>query len=161
MKSFMKMIMFIIAVCMAIPVSGYAQEPSQVVKAVTAIVNKYEDVKGVESMTVVKGHGLELVKAMFNKQFGKEFMKGVTSITIINYSEASQETCQSLHKDFDVFLSLLEEFQVGKEKAFADNEYIRSFASVSEGGTLSDFIIAVEKEDSKMFMYMAGDIKVE
>jgi predicted lipoprotein len=67
-------------------------------------------------MTVTKGFGLSMVKMKFNKQFGKEFMKGVTRITVIEYSEASQQTCQSLHKELDAFSSLLKEADIGKEK---------------------------------------------
>ncbi len=81
-------------------------------------------------------------------------MKGVTSITIINYSEASQETCLALRKELDFA-------NIDKEKEFADNDYIRSFASVSgDEKTISDFVIAVEEKDSKMIIYMAGKIKV-
>ena len=59
------------------------------------------------------------------------------------------------------FLTLCEEFNVGKEKEFADNDYIRSFASVSDAGTISDFVNAVENKESKTIIYMAGEIKVE
>jgi hypothetical protein len=38
---------------------------------------------------------------------------------------------------------------------------MRSFASVIDENTLSDFIVAVENKDSKVIMYMAGKIKVE
>lgn len=161
MKHFLKRMTLLAVLAVMTVLNGQAQETSQTEKAVDGIVKKYENIQGVESIKVAKGSGLELVKKMFVKQFGKDFMKGVSSITIIGYSEASPETCQSLHKDFDLFMSLLEEFHVGKEEAFADNDYIRSFTSVSDSGTLSDFVIAVENEDSKMLMYMAGDIKVE
>ena len=143
-------------------VGGYAQEPAKVGTVVDGLVQKYGDVKGVDCMTLVKGKGLEMVKMMFNKQFGKEFMRGVTSITIIGYSEAPQETAQALRKDTDAFASLLEEFNLKEDSEFAGNGYIRSFASVSsDTGTLSDFIIAVEKDESKMIMHMAGVIKIE
>lgn len=122
------------------------------------IVKKHEGSHGVNCMTVVKGGGLEMLKMMFNKEFGKEFMRGVTSITLIEYSDASEETCTTLHKDLDVFLSLLQEFDVSKEKQFADNDYIRCFASATESDTLSDFVIALENDESKMIMYMAGKI---
>ena len=102
-----------------------------------------------------------MVKMMLKKEFGKDFMKGVTSITIIDYSDASEETCMALRKDLDAFMSILQEFDVSKEKQFADNDYIRCFASASESKVLSDFVIALENEESKMLMYMAGTIKIE
>lgn len=160
MRSMMKRLALFVSLVM-MTIVGYAQEPSQVEKAVDAIVKKYDDIDKVECFMVTKGNGLEMFKILFNKQFGKDFMRGVTSITVINYSDASLETCLALHKDLDAFISLLEEFNLSEEKAFSDNDYVRCFASASsDTGTLSDFVIAIEKEDSKMIMYMAGDIKV-
>lgn len=112
-------------------------------------------------MTVTNGFGLGLVKLMFNKQFGKEFMKGVTAITVIDYSDASQQTCQALRKELNAFTSLLEEVKFGEEKEFADFDLVRCFVMSSDDKTISDFIIAVENKDSKMIMYMAGKIKVK
>ena len=63
---------------------SYAQQPASVEKAVKEIVKKYDDNNGVSCVTVAKGSGLEMLKMVFNKEFGKEFMKGVTSITIID-----------------------------------------------------------------------------
>ena len=142
-------------------IAGYAQGTSPVEDMVNGIVKKYEESKGVECISVAKGSGLEMFKIMLKKKFSKGFMKGVTGITIIDYSDAPQEVCQSLRKDVDGFLTLLQEFNVGKEKEFADNDYIRSFASVSDAGTISDFVIAVENKESKTIIYMAGEIKVE
>ena len=162
MKNMMKRIALLEALVLMTFVGGYAQEPSQVEKTVDAIVKKYDDVDKVECITVTKGNGLEMFKILFNKQFGKDFMRGVTSITVINYSDASEETCLALRKELDAFVTLLEEFNLSGEKKFADNDYVRSFASASsDAGTLSDFVVAIEKEDSKMVMYMAGEIKVE
>ena len=162
MMNMMKRIALLIALVLMTFVGGYAQEPSQVEKTVDAIVKKYDDVDKVECFTVTKGNGLEMLKMLFNKQFGKDFMRGVTSITVINYSDASEETCLALRKELDAFVTLLEEFNLSGEKKFADNDYVRSFASASsDAGTLSDFVVAIEKEDSKMVMYMAGEIKVE
>lgn len=159
MKYFLKRMALLVA--MMTIVGGYAQESSEVARKVNDMVKKYDGTEGVDCMSLVKGRGLEMVKMMFNKEFGKEFMKGVTSITVIDYSDASQEICQSLRKDLDDFLSLLEEFKVGDEKAFADNDYIRSFARTSDSGTLSDFVIALENNGTKTMLYMAGEIKVE
>jgi hypothetical protein len=97
---------------------------------------------------------------MLNKEFGKDFMKGVTSINFINYSDASQETCQSLRKELDGFLSLLEEFK-DEDKESTDYEFVRSFALPIDKNTISDFVIAMEDKESKMIIYMAGKIKID
>ena len=161
MKNVMKRMALIVALLMMGFAKGYAVEPSQAGKAIAEIVKKYDGTNGVECVTVVRGRGLEMVKMMFYKEFGKDFMKGVKSITIIEYSDATPATCQAIHEDLDGFLALLEEFNVGNEKQFADNDYIRSFAKPSGTKTLSDFVIALEDKESKMIMYMAGEIKVE
>ena len=130
-------------------------------KKVKEIVDNYKDVKGVEIVEVTKGNGLEFVKMMFKKQFGKEFMRGVTSITIIGYSDASEAVCSSLRKDLDIFTSVLEEFDLSGNKDFSKNEYVRCFAQRTENGTLSDFVVAMEQDQMKMVVYMAGEIKIE
>jgi uncharacterized protein YfbU (UPF0304 family) len=150
--------MVLTALLMTVFINSNAQTSASVESTVDEIVKKHEASKGVSCMKVVKGGGLELVKMMLKKEFGKDFMKGVTCITVIDYSEASEETCTTLHKDLDAFLSLLQEFDVSKEKQFADNDYIRCFASATESDTLSDFVIALENDESKMIMYMAGKI---
>ena len=138
-----------------------AQGSSMVETKVNELVKKYENVKGIDCMTVGKGIGLSMIKMMFNKQFGKQFMKGVTRITIVDYSDASQQTSLDLRKELDAFIPLLDEIKLGKEKEFADNDYIRSFATLLEDNTISDFIIALENKDSKIIMYMGGKIQAK
>lgn len=137
-----------------------AQETSGVETAVKEIVKKYDGKDKVNCMSIVKGGGLELVKMALNKEFGKAFMKGVTSITIIDYSDASEATCEALRKELEVFSSLLQEFNLNEEKQFSDNDYIKCFAS-ENSGVLSDFVVALESDKSKTVMYMAGKIIVE
>ena len=161
MRCSVKIQTIILALFVATALSCYAQPSANVEKTVKDIVTKYEGSAGVSCLTVVKGGGLEMLKMMLNKEFGKDFMKGVTSITLIEYSEASEETCLTLRKDLDAFLSILQEFDVSKEKQFADNDYIRCFASASESGLVSDFVIALENYISMMIMFMAGTIYVE
>ena len=141
--------------------STYAQKTSEVQIKVNELVKKYEEVKGVDCTLIEKGRGLGMVKMIFNKQFGKDFMKGVTSITIIDYTDASKEVSETLRKELNVFLSVLKEYNLNKKKEFAEHSYIRSFASSTDDGTISDFVVAIESLGSKMIMYMAGEIKVE
>lgn len=155
-----KMVLLVAMLVMTI-VAGYAQEPSKVEAKVKEIIKQYENVKGVECFEFAKGSGLGIVKMAFNQQFGKDFMKGVRSITIINYTDASNEICQALHQELDAFSSLLEEIKPKEDKGSSNKGYSRSFASISNGNTMSDFMIAIEDDESKMMMYMAGDIVVE
>lgn len=89
-----------------------------------------------------------------------EASKGVTCITVIDYSEASEETCVTLRKDLEALSSLMQEFNVSKEEEFSDNNYVRCFASASDDKVLSDFVIALEDDKSKMILHMAGKIIV-
>jgi hypothetical protein len=161
MRKFVNKMVLLIAMSVMPIVASYAQEPSNVEIKVNELVKRYEGVKGVECMVVTKGGGLGLVKMMFNEQFGKDFMKGVKSITIINYSEASNEVCQALHQEFDAFSLLLEEIKPKEDKELSNQGYSRSFASISNDNTISDFIIAMESDNSKIMMYMSGKICVE
>ena len=158
----MKKMVLLVALCLATMVADYAQEPSKAEIKIKEIVKKYENVKGVECVTVTKGKGLGLVKMMLNSEMGKDFMKGVTCITIINYTDASQETCLALRKEVESFGAILEEFDMSKDKDLAENEYNRSYASISaETKSISDFVIAMEDAETKMMMHMAGKIKVD
>ena len=160
MKQFIIRVALVAAICSMSVLTSFAQEESKVEKAVSEFVKKYEGTDGITSMSVAKGSGLELIKLMLNKEFGKSFMKGVKSITIIDYSAASEVTCAAVRKDLDVFLSMLQEFNLNGEIQFSDNDFIRCFAN-EDSGTLSDFVIALENGKSKTVMYMAGKIIVE
>lgn len=139
----------------------FAANQSALDEAVKSFIQQFENTEGVESHVFVKGEGLDLVKLMLNKEFGKKFMKGVTSIAIMDYSKASEAVCSSIHEKMGVFTSMLEEFDFGQEEDLQENEYIRCFAHENESGSLSDFVIAVEGENGKLFMYMGGEIIVE
>ena len=161
MKSVMKRWALLVALVVMSFAGGYAQEPSQVENTVDAIVKKYDGIDKVQCVKVAKGSGLKLLKMMLKREFGKEFMQGVTSITIINYSEASQETCQAIRQELDVFASMSEEFNVGEDERFSDSEHARCFVSIlPDAEIISDFIIAMEDREMKVVMHMAGEIKL-
>ena len=160
MNNFITRIVLAVVLFTTAVTSVYSQETTKVEDAVNKLVNKYDGKDEVNCVTVAKGSGLELVKMALNKELGKSFMKGVKSITIIDYTDASKETCEALRKDLDTFLVLLNEFNLNNEKQFADNDYIRCFAT-EESGVLSDFVIALENDKSKTVMHMAGKIIIE
>ena len=157
----MKRFILIFMMCVATTISGYAQSSTKVETKVNELVKRYENVKGVDCVTVKKGSGLGIVKMMLNNEFGKDFMAGVTRINIINYPDASQSTCLALRKEFDLFGSMLEDFNMGEDEDFKEYDYARCYAAISGSNTISDFMIAMEDSDAKMMMYMAGKIKIE
>lgn len=148
-------------VCLTIGWTSFADEPTKTDMAVMEMAKRYQNVEGVDSEIFVKGDGLELVKMMLRKEFGKEFMKGVTSIVIIDYGEASEATSAAIRKEMDAFTSLLEEFDLAGKKEISGDGYARGFARKTQAEKLSDFLFLMEDGDDKMVMYMGGDIIVE
>lgn len=142
-------------------IAAYAQSPSKAADVMKEMVNKYETTDGVECIVATKGNGLELIKMMFNKELGKGFMKGVNSITIIEYNSASQATCTAIKNDLEQFQSILQEFEINDKEASSENKLIRCFASAGDANTIADFLMLLEDDSSKMLIYMEGKIVVE
>lgn len=142
-----------------------AAGPAKIEESVKAIAAEFENVTGVDCMVIQKGEGLALIKSMFNSQFGKKFMKGVTSMVIIEYTEASDEVGNAFRKKIDSFNGVLQELTLGEDES-EDGEYVRAYATIKEGGnkkesSISDFMILIEDNESKMFMYMGGEILID
>ena len=161
MKSLIKGLAMLTALVMLGVGTLHAAEPTTPSAVMSKIVEKYEDTDDVMCLAVGRGLTLEMLKMNLNKSLGKEFMKGVKGITIIEYSDASAQVCAALHKDLDVFTSLLEELDPDDGKG-SKNEYKRVLANMKdvELGKISDFVIAIEDEESKIIMYMEGDIDI-
>lgn len=156
----MKKIFMIVTLCMMAMATCFAQDSATVQAKVNAIVKKFENTKGVECTTIGKGSGLGLVKMILSAESGSDFTKGVTKIIIIEYSEASQATCDALHQEFDGFKSILDDLSDADDKK--EYSYFASYGKVNaDDKSMSDFIIITEDKDAKMFMYMVGKIKVE
>lgn len=163
MNNNIKLFTMLAALIMFTGVSLSAHKPGEVNKAIDELVNKYDGKAGVECVIATNGSGLELIKMTLNKEMGKEFMKGVTSITIIDYSDAPAEICQSLRKDLDRVTSLVEQFDLTGNKDISDNDKTQCYACTSNinDGKISDFIIVIEEDKSKTIMYMEGDLVVK
>lgn len=155
MKSLKRVLSLFVVLALSMGIGVYAQNPSAVSIAMSELEKKYEDTEGVDCVTLTKGNGLDMMKMMLNKELGRSFMKGVTSITLIDYSEASAQVRKSLGEELETITSMLEEFDTGENKGAA-----RGFASTADidAGKLSDFLIVIENDDSKTVMYMAGEI---
>lgn len=156
---------FLIVASMLVSWTISAAESSKVEESVKAIAAEFENVTGVDCMVIQKGDGLALVKAMFNSQFGKKFMKGVTSMVIIDYSEASEEISNALRKKTESFKGVLQELKLD-DKEFEEGEYARVYATINDNtnekeASISDFMILLEDKESKMFLYMGGEILID
>lgn len=133
--------------------------PAKIEDSVRKLAADYEKVEGFDCLIIQKGEGLGLVKSMFNQSFGRKFMKGVTSIIMIDYSKASEEKVKEIHGIFDGFSATLEEIDLGEEE-IQPGEYLKCFGKV-EGKTVSDFMIIMEDAEGKMLVYMGGVLNLE
>jgi hypothetical protein len=139
----------------------YAQSPSKVDTKMHEIAAKYEETDGVDCIAVVKGEGLELVKLMLRKEFGKSFMKKVTSIVIIDYSSATAPICEALRKDVEPCLAMLEEIDPKDGGEGADNEGMKCYIKSLGANKLSDFLVMLEDKENKTMLYLGGEITFE
>ena len=141
-------------------IATYAQEQAKVEEAMKAIVEKYDNVEDFDCITVVKGEGLELIKAPFNKQFGKKFMKGVTSMSIIVYTDASKESCEAFYKDLAPVFSMMKEFETKGANISGDFKNAKFYAIEEGEKVLSDCIFHLEGDDAMTLLYMAGKLEL-
>lgn len=161
----MKKFLFRTTLVIALLFAGWSAEaanPTKIAEAVKQIVAEFDGVSGVDCIEVTQGSGLGLVKAMFKQQFGKDFMQGVTSMIVIDYTKASQEVYTSLRKKIDGFSATLQEFEL-EAGQLSEGQKIKSFAKVgetSDAATITDMIIVMEDGGHRMCVYMSGVIKV-
>lgn len=126
---------------------------------VMSFLAKYQDVKGFESQTFVKGEGLGIVKAQMGKKMGKTFMRGVTIISMVEYSEVAPQVCDSIHADYGKYFSKFLDVEV-PDSSKKDISYSRTFLMLEEDkSAITDFITIIEDKEVKVFLYMGGEIK--
>ena len=149
--------MFRLALILAFIFAGWsasAEQPTNIEESVKNIAKEFEKTKGVDCMILEKGLRFGLVKEAFKAKFGKEFMKDVTSIVIIDYSKASSEVAETFRKRIDTFSTALQELKSGKE-VVEEGKYEKCYAKVN-GTNLSDMMIIVEDKESRFYLYMGG-----
>ncbi len=134
--------------------SASAEQPTNIEESVKNIAKEFEKTKGVDCMILEKGLRFGLVKEAFKAKFGKEFMKDVTSLVIIDYSKASSEVAETFRKRIDSFSAVLQELKSGQE-VVEERKYEKCYAKV-DGTNLSDMMIIVEDKESRIYIYMGG-----
>lgn len=157
-------ILILCGLILALSTSAMAQsgQTSEVRKQVLSLVSKYEQKSGFDAMTTVKGKGLELIKVMMRKEFGKEFIKGVNIIVIIDYSAVSQSDAQMLRSDLQKIKKYCEQAEIPaevlkEEKGVTD----LMFRFDSNKEYMTDFILLHEEAKERMMVYFGGKIKAD
>lgn len=159
----MKKLFFVFVIALTSMMVGenvYAASQVKVEDSIKKIATEYENVPGVDCMMISQGEGLGLFKVLLNKQFGKKFMKDVTSVVIIDYSAASAEVVAELRAKVASFNGVLQEFDLGEDE-LAEGEYVKCLAKVLSDVVISDFLINMEDAESKMLLYMGGELNIE
>lgn len=162
MKHFIKSLVLLVAMTLFTGVGLHAQEPVSVDGAMHKLVKKYEDTKGVDCIVLTKGLRLSLVKLAMEDQLGEDSMKGVRSMTIIDYGSASAKVCQALRKDLEAVTSLLEELEMSEdEKSQKGTKRCFVGAVNPKNGKVSNLLVVIEDDSDKMVVYMAGSLVVK
>ena len=156
-KVVLKSIFLAISLLSSLAIS--AQTPANVEEQVKQIVAEYDKVKGVECIAIDNGAALGLLKTMFKQKFGKDFMKDVTSMVIINYSGASEDVAATLRGKLESFSSVLEEFKLDDKEVKA-GQYMKCYATL-KNKILSNFMVLLEENESRMYIYMGGNLVVD
>lgn len=137
-----------------------AEPMSSVETSVRSMVAELDDVKGVNGMVLQKGRGLGVVKAILKPKLGKEFLEGVTTIIIIEYSKASEEIATSIQNRLDSYSATLQKFDFSKNE-FGGGERVTGYVAIDETMTASDLVMIVENKGAKLFIYMGGVLKAK
>lgn len=135
-----------------------AQQAVSVEESVKQIVSEFDDIKGFNCMVLSQGLQFKIVKEVFKQKFGKEFMKDVTSIVLIDYSKASEENRRAFRSKIEAFSGQLQEFGLNKQEA-KDGQYTKGFATTHDDAlTISNFMVITESDSSALFLYMGGTL---
>lgn len=136
-----------------------AQQTEQSGKSkVLALVKKYEQTKGVDAMVCEKGSGLELVKMMLRKEMGKDFVKGINIIVIIDYSKATEQIAGEIRASIDTFSTIFQPMPL--EKADVGSDCKKAYFKVSpDEKYITDMVMILEDKEEKCAMYFGGQMK--
>ena len=137
-----------------------AQQKVDIEKSVKQMAAEFDNTKGVDCMVIDQGASLGMIKAAFKPKFGKEFMKDVTSMIIIEYSNATAEVRSAIRAKIESITAHLQDFSPGNGES-KDGQYTKGYATINGTTSISDFMIVMEDDDNKMFLYMGGVLNIE
>ena len=161
-----KRIFTLVCAIVAISFSAMAQTTNSSVRSsMQSMAERLDEKDGVECMVCVKGSGLEFIKLMMRKEMGKEFMKGVDMIVIINYSEAPSAKVTEIRNEVES-IAKIELTQQELPDDVKEGKYMRTyFRKGDDGKSIHDMIIIAEddseKEPSNIVMYFGGVMRNE
>ena len=134
-----------------------AQQTVNIEESVKQIVEEMDNIKGFDCLVLTHGLQLKIVKEIFKQKFGKEFMKDVTSILLVNYSKASEEDRKTFRGKIEEIAAQLQEFRLSEQHT-KEAEYTRGYATVIEKSLISNLMVITENDGKALFFYMSGTL---
>ena len=163
MSSFMIKRFFVLicaAVVFATSVAAQTTDSSSTRNSMMSMAEKYDDKQNVETFVCVKGRGLETMKLLLRKEMGKDFIKGVDMIILINYSDASNDTASTIIREVEDITKDFKQQELPDE--MTEGKYMRNFFKLGDDGeSIHDMIIIIEEGTSKSVMYLGGVMRDE
>ena len=137
---------------------GAAAQPTSTGRELmTSMVEKYGEDKGVNGMVCTKGNGLEMIKLVLRKEFGKEFIKGVDMIIIIDYSKAEQQVAEVIRTQTESLSASYEQKELPEE--MTKGNYMRNFFKLNDSKeVITDMVVLVESAENKTVIYFGGEM---
>ena len=140
---------------------GAAAQPASTGRELLkSLVEQYSETKGVDGMVCTKGSGLEMIKMVLRKDFGKEFIKGVDMIIIIDYSSADKQVAEAIRAQTDTLSASYEQKELPKE--MTEGSYMRNYFKLNDNkDAIADMIILMENAEVKSVIYFGGEMRGE
>lgn len=137
---------------------GAAAQPTSTGRELmTSMVEKYGEDKGVNGMVCTKGNGLEMIKLVLRKEFGKDFIKGVDMIIIIDYSKAEQQVAEVIRTQTESLSASYEQKELPEE--MTKGNYMRNFFKQNDSKeVITDMVVLVESAENKTVIYFGGEM---
>ena len=137
---------------------GAAAQPTSTGRELmTSMVEKYGEDKGVNGMVCTKGNGLEMIKLVLRKEFGKDFIKGVDMIIIIDYSKAEQQVAEVIRTQTESLSASYEQKELPEE--MTKGNYRRNFFKLNDSKeVITDMVVLVESAENKTVIYFGGEM---
>lgn len=139
--------------------SAAAQPTTSARELVKSMAEKYDGKGGIESMICTKGSGLEMIKMAMRKELGKDFVKGVDIIIIIDYSKADKQTSETISTQIDKLKSGYQQMELSKE--MTEGEHLRNYFNFDdEKEVITDMVMLSEGKEDKYVVYFGGEMGV-
>ena len=108
-------------------------------------------------MVCTKGNGLEMIKLVLRKEFGKDFIKGVDMIIIIDYSKAEQQVAEVIRTQTESLSASYEQKELPEE--MTKGNYMRNFFKLNDSKeVITDMVVLVESAENKTVIYFGGEM---